>query len=335
MKRRFAAIFLAFAIIPGLAVAQRGGGGGPATGGGHAATGGGGGGQAVSAGHVVSAPAAHGTVSNGPVFVARPSTGALAVHPAPMAQANPSSPPPVYVVGSPPVGQGNPVVAGPGYITGGYGRGIAHQSGGTGFGNINHPGGGLPIPGLAPSLPGMQPLPTGLQPLPIGGGNIGNRHDGFDRRRGSSLLVVPYPYVISGYYGYDGFGYYPPEPSPSVVVVPEEEPEQPYYYYGPSVFEPDTSQDNSQQSTPLGAGTTVIQPSATAAPPEKPLTLLAFKDHSIYAVTDFWKQNERLYYVTNYGAKNNVALDQLDVDFTVKLNDERGVPFILVDRTNQ
>ena len=38
--------------------------------------------------------------------------------------------------------------------------------------------------------------------------------------------------------------------------------------------------------------------------PTKPLTLLVLKDHSIYAVTEYWKEGDRVCYVTSYGSQN-------------------------------
>ncbi len=59
------------------------------------------------------------------------------------------------------------------------------------------------------------------------------------------------------------------------------------------------------------------------------LTLLVFKDHSIYAVTDYRLEAGQLHYLTSYGAHNAVPIDQLDLEMTVQLNRERNVEFNL------
>ena len=63
--------------------------------------------------------------------------------------------------------------------------------------------------------------------------------------------------------------------------------------------------------------------------PLKPLTLLVFKDHSIRAVTRYWKEGSQLHYVTSHGGQKSVSLDLLDLEFTRKANEERNVKFEL------
>lgn len=74
----------------------------------------------------------------------------------------------------------------------------------------------------------------------------------------------------------------------------------------------------------------VVRPGLPGEPPPAPrLTLLVFKNHSIYAVTDYWLEAGQLHYVTSYGGRNAVALEQIDLEMTVRLNWERGVEFVL------
>ena len=74
----------------------------------------------------------------------------------------------------------------------------------------------------------------------------------------------------------------------------------------------------------------VVAPSVTVEEtPLARLTLLVFKDHSIYGVTDYWLEAGQLHYVTSYGARNAVTLDQLDLEMTAQLNRERNVEFTL------
>ena len=67
-------------------------------------------------------------------------------------------------------------------------------------------------------------------------------------------------------------------------------------------------------------------------PPARPVTLLAFKDATIIAVTDYWLQGYSLVYETSLGVRTVVPLDRLDFGLTQQLNLERNVPFVLAAR---
>jgi hypothetical protein len=70
--------------------------------------------------------------------------------------------------------------------------------------------------------------------------------------------------------------------------------------------------------------------STTAAVTEDaPFTLLQLRDGSMYGLTRYWVEGDRLYYVTNYGGENSVPLDRVDIVETTKLNSERSTPFVL------
>lgn len=215
----------------------------------------------------------------------------------------------------------------------------------TGFGNVNHPGGVLPsngaagVPSIRPFTPSIQPLPTNTQPLlngsaPVNGGfRDGHRRHFNNFNNGVVVVGVPIavPVYVDGYNGSTvGNGYDTTMPAnaaaPDVVVIQPSDPAQQTQdtWGGPSRFVP---QDQTQaNATQPGPGTQSGDP---------PLTLLVFKNHSIYAVIDYWKDGDRLYYATSYGGTNSVELDQLDVDFTKKLNAERNIPFVLKDLKNQ
>jgi hypothetical protein len=60
-----------------------------------------------------------------------------------------------------------------------------------------------------------------------------------------------------------------------------------------------------------------------------PFTLLQLRDGSMYGLTRYWVEGDRLYYVTNYGGENSVPLDRVDIVGTTKLNAGRGTPFVL------
>ena len=59
------------------------------------------------------------------------------------------------------------------------------------------------------------------------------------------------------------------------------------------------------------------------------ITLLQLKNGWMYGLTDYWVEGDNLHYVTNYGGKNSVPLDSIDLATTIRLNSERGVEFSL------
>lgn len=70
-------------------------------------------------------------------------------------------------------------------------------------------------------------------------------------------------------------------------------------------------------------------------PTEQPLarlTLLALTDSTIFAVTDYWLEGDRLFYLTSTGRQDSLALRELDWETTNQLNAERGVDFVLRSR---
>jgi hypothetical protein len=73
------------------------------------------------------------------------------------------------------------------------------------------------------------------------------------------------------------------------------------------------------------------QPAAAAsAPPAEPRSyLLAFKDHSVYTALAYWFEGNTLNYVTPENTHNQADLSLVDVALTVRLNEDRTVPFSL------
>jgi hypothetical protein len=58
-------------------------------------------------------------------------------------------------------------------------------------------------------------------------------------------------------------------------------------------------------------------------------TFLILKDGQGYVVTSYWIEAGQLVYVGAHGARQALSLDDLDFQMTVRLNWERGVPFVL------
>ena len=73
-----------------------------------------------------------------------------------------------------------------------------------------------------------------------------------------------------------------------------------------------------------------IRASAAPAPSEEnPTYLIAFKDHTIYAALAYWVEGDTLHYVTNQNTHNQVSLDLIDRDLSMRFNRERNVDFHL------
>lgn len=182
------------------------------------------------------------------------------------------------------------------------------SSAAPGYGNINHPG--------------IQPLPTGSGfPMPSinSPGDAPGLYGGLpDGRRGRHRQGYSgYGDVYGGQVIYYGVPYYVPVYTEAVPVEPPApEPPRPFdirQYEGviPSPAEP-------QKVTP--------------AKPARTVTLLAFKDAMVIAVTDYWMQGYSLVYETSLGVRTVIPLDRLDWALTQQLNFERNVPFVLEAR---
>jgi hypothetical protein len=212
----------------------------------------------------------------------------------------------------------------------------------SGFGNVVFPGTGH-APGTYSPFSIVQPgFAAGLQGTVNGfGRGFGNGFRRFGQR--SNTIVIPYGVPIYG--GYAGSGYYG-EPYPAPY---QEQPEAGAPYgqgYGeplpPQVIyvvpsEPDRSTSTAAPQGPViytvpphnnngNDGYVEVTPATPAA---KPVYLIALKNASIYSATDYWVEDGTLHYLTTSNAHNQISLDQVDLDFTTRLNRERGVDFRL------
>jgi hypothetical protein len=136
--------------------------------------------------------------------------------------------------------------------------------------------------------------------------------------------------LLAPYYGY-GVGYFPPA-YPSAPGYPSAAPDYPD---GP-VYTPPDSSATLQYTPPIGQ-----YPSLASLPPEdlsastdlstrvRNEVLLYFKDGSVFSVASYTVSDGRLHYVTGYGDKNDVSVDQLDLQKTIQANAARGVAFTL------
>lgn len=226
---------------------------------------------------------------------------------------------------------------GGGFATGGFGVGTAFGTSAPGlapqlgYGNINHPGLGFApnTPGIGFPVTGIQPLPLITQPLPgvVGPinssmGNYGGYRRGSYYRHNNNVVVIPVPVFVGGYSAYDTYSYTstPVSPAPTVVII--EQGAQTVPNEGNMATR--VISDDSQRVYEVRPGQ---QRQTTGT-----LTLLVFKDHSIYAVSDYWKDGDNVTYITSYGAQNTAPIEQLDLPMTVRLNAERNVTFELRER---
>ena len=85
---------------------------------------------------------------------------------------------------------------------------------------------------------------------------------------------------------------------------------------------PSASGAADQSSTPAASSTDGVERN-------HPITLLQLKNGWMYGLTDYWVEGDNLHYVTNYGGKNSVPLDLIDLGTTIRLNSERRVEFSL------
>ena len=80
----------------------------------------------------------------------------------------------------------------------------------------------------------------------------------------------------------------------------------------------------------VAAGSTAAP--ASAKPAQKPaLTLFALQAGTVYAVADYWRDEDRLGYVLANGKEGQVDLNELDWKTTTQLNAERSVKVTLRD----
>jgi len=84
------------------------------------------------------------------------------------------------------------------------------------------------------------------------------------------------------------------------------------------------TQDVASNSSDLGS-----TPVSSTDGADHPITLLQLKNGWMYGLTDYWVEGDNLHYVTNYGGKNFVPLELIDLPTTIRLNSERGGEFSL------
>ena len=98
----------------------------------------------------------------------------------------------------------------------------------------------------------------------------------------------------------------------------------------PSYESYDQSEDFSASDAAPAAEDSAEEPVPSPVLAEQhPETLLQLKDGSMYGLKQYWVADGLLNYITDYGARNAISFDRIDIAKTVQLNSQRGVPFVL------
>ena len=233
-----------------------------------------------------------------------------------------------------------------------FAQGRLNPAGTTG--NVLHPG--IPSSGPPPGSPRMNVVPgtPTFAPAPRGGGF--RQGGGFGRNgfgRSGATVIVPYPIAPDAFYGGGNYGgggmFYQPQPgyydpiwgiyNPGTAEAPFQAQQQPQ---SPTVvinqnFQPETARpvlrDYSNVQLPDPSFRQVTpppQPQAAPAGNDQPtIYLIALKDHTIIPVLGYWMDKGALSYVTVDSVIGRVPLDQVDREFSQKLNDDRHIEFRL------
>ena len=228
----------------------------------------------------------------------------------------------LLVMGSAALAQNSSTNSGFGRIVfpGGTGPGASN----VGTGRIVYPGTGAP----AVIRPGRSAGPV----FPILTGPV------VPHQNHISGMVVPIPV----YYG--GAGYYNYDPPPAQMVAVPVAAQQPYY--GSQPYYPVQSARDEQppvviinqyfrsDAVPAEAQTSTVAPAQQPAPAAsfvendlKNMFLIAMKDHTIYAASAYWVEENTLNYITIQGSQNSASLDLVDRELSQRLNRDRKVSF--------
>jgi hypothetical protein len=195
----------------------------------------------------------------------------------------------------------------------------------TGFGNPGRRGGGRrPGPGSISAV--VVPYGVPVYVPPYGYGGYGGYAYG-SPAYGNGFAYGDQPPVdpnAANYYqdANAGSGYPQPAPYPQVIyVVPQQQPQSTgvVTYVVPP-------RENSAGEPATGVTVPAASPGGAA---NRPLFLIALKSNVIYSAAEAWVQGDTMHYVTPDGAHNQVSIDQVDIDFTTRINRERGIDFRL------
>jgi hypothetical protein len=172
---------------------------------------------------------------------------------------------------------------------------------------------------------------------PLGGGIVVNGagssippylHGNMMHGRGSkgSTRGVGFATYVPNYYAPYGYGPYWDAPA----ETPTDAPPQPVivnqYYTMPPPPPGDIAGSPSRAAgvSPAGSGDLLA--------PAEDYYLIAYRNRSIYAALTWWLEGNTLHYVTTQNTHNQAALDLIDLDKTIRLNQDRDIPFSIPGR---
>ncbi len=209
-----------------------------------------------------------------------------------------------------------------------------------------------PTPGIPPSATSITPAPPNMGfdfNRPIFRTNGFNRDFNGDFHRHHRVVVVPV--AVPVYYPY----YYPPsemtdysnqeQPQPSEEVAQPEPPaptifeSRPGYQpppikpYQSSMGPTGSNQPNDNTAQPPAAQKTDDTANASASEPE-PTTILVFRDGHQLEIGNYAIVGDTLYNLDGNYKAHKILLADLDLDKTVKVNQDRGYDFRLPQQGN-
>lgn len=149
--------------------------------------------------------------------------------------------------------------------------------------------------------------------------------------RGKKFVPIYVPYYSFPYYPYADPGFYPDGPPVSEADYPAEEPELPAL----TIFErrPGYKPPPVQPAEPYSAEKAIAESAVPAAPAPEPVaeqtpTVLVFRDGRKLEIGNYAIQGDTIFNLSGSGPRR-IKLADLDLDSTVKLNEDRGSEFRL------
>lgn len=184
--------------------------------------------------------------------------------------------------------------------------------------------GGRAINGTRPSVTSLGPLgPTFNPAFPNSRPLFGHHH-----HHGNGNGFVPWGWGV-GYYAIPYDGYYDQDDDAAADDPPQEQ-----YNGGPTIFDrrgsgrvPRPPQSDYVEHAPQESASVASEPAAAPVPDQpQPQTVLVFKDGHQQEVENYAIVGDTLYDLSE-GRRHKIPLSDLDLDSTVKQNDQRGIDF--------
>ena len=203
----------------------------------------------------------------------------------------------------------------------------------AGFGRILYPGGGPPATtrtgvGFNRNVFPLTPPTNPAQGVGFVAGPVVQPNGG----RGQNVVVAPYPVYVNGNFGLNsnwnwGYGQQAVLEVPQQQVAPQQ---QPPVVIVNQYFGADQAPNRQVSQPPVVER---VEPRLTETNQDREVIfMIAMKDHSIFAASAYWVEDNTLNYVTIQGDQNSVSLDLVDRDLSSRLNRDRKVAFGLPGR---